>query len=378
MTTGSGTELTKEGAGTLILSGSGSSISRVQIGRTGATPTAGGILRVADSASLGAQDMYFNYGTLEAANNLSTSVGVSLGGRNGAETVIGGSGGSADVTFNGAARFFGSTGTSGEFALKVNNNTTLAGGISGAAGTRTGVTLGGAGTLNITGNSAAFTDRIITSDTVKLVVNSSLGSAVNVGTGSSLGGSGSVGALTLSTGATLTPGNSPGLLTATSATFQSGSNLNWEIFNAVGTAGVEWDLLSVTGNLNVAALSSGSMNLVLKSLSALPDTVGALAGFNSNDNYSWTFARAASITGATGDLTSGQDVTSLFSINGTSFNLGTAPTSGWKVMTGTETVSGTTYQTLNILAVPEPSAQSLLAFGMAALVAVRSLRKKNS
>jgi autotransporter-associated beta strand protein len=378
LTTGAGTELTKEGAGTLILSGSGSSISRVQIGRTGATPTAGGTLRVADSASLGAQEMYFNYGTLEAANNLSTSAGVSLGGRTGAETIIGGSGGSADVTFNGAARFFGATGTGGEFALKVNNNTTLAGGISGAAGTRTGVTLGGAGTLNITGNSAAFTDRIITSDTVKLVVNSSLGSAVNVGNGSLLGGSGSVGALTLSTGATLTPGNSPGLLTATSATFQSGSNLNWEIFNAVGTAGVEWDLLSVTGNLNVAALSSGSMNLVLNSLSALPNTVGALAGFNSNDTYSWTFARAASITGATGVLTSGQDVTSLFSINGTSFNLGTAPTSGWKVMTGTETVSGTTYQTLNLLAVPEPSAQSLLAFGMAALVAVRSLRRKQS
>ena len=65
-------------------------------------------------------------------------------------------------------------------------------------------------------------------------------------------------------------------------------------------------------------------------------------------------------------------------INGTSFNLGTAPTSDWKVMTGTETVGGTTYQTLNLMAVPEPSAQSLLAFGMAALVAVRSLRKKNS
>ena len=379
LTTGTGTELTKEGAGTLILSGSGSSISRVQIGRTGATPTAGGTLRVADAASLGAQEMYFNYGTLEAANNLSTSAGVSLGGRTGAETIIGGSGGSADVTFNGAARFFGATGTAGEFVLKVNNQTTFAGGISGASatgtGSFTGVTVGGAGTLNISGNSAAMTSRITTSDTVKLVVNSTLGSAVNVGNGSLLGGSGSVGALTLSTGATLTPGNSPGLLTATSATFQSSSNLNWEIFNAVGTAGVEWDLLSVTGNLNVAALSTGSMNLVLKSLSALPNTVGALAGFNSNDTYSWTFARAASITGATGDLTSGQDVTSLFSINGTSFNLGTAPTSGWKVMTGTETVSGTTYQTLNLLAVPEPSAQSLLAFGMAALVAVRAVRR---
>lgn len=213
-----------------------------------------------------------------------------------------------------------------------------------------------------------------------LVVNGSLlnSGSVVVNQNGFLGGSGSVGALTVATGGTLTPGNSPGLLTAASATFQSGSNLNWEIFNAVGTAGVEWDLLSVTGNLNVAALSSGAMNLVLKSLSALPDTVGALAGFNSNDNYSWTFARAASITGATGDLTFGQDVTSLFSINGTSFNLGTAPTSDWKVMTGTETVGGTTYQTLNLMAVPEPSAQSLLAFGMAALVAVRSLRKKNS
>ena len=379
LTSGTGTELTKEGAGTLILSGSGSSISRVQIGRTGATPTAGGTLRVADSASLGAQEMYFNYGTLEAANNLSTSVGVSLGGRNGAETVIGGSGGSADVTFNGAARFYGATGTSGEFALKVNNNTTLAGGISASTGSRTGLTLGGTGTLKITGNSSTFTDTITTADTVKLVVNNTLGAGVNVGSGSLLGGSGVIGALTVSTGGTLTPGNSPGLLTATSATFQSGSNLNWEIFNAVGTAGVDWDLLSVTGNLNVAALSSGSMNLVLKSLSALPDTVGALAGFNSNDTfYSWTFARAATITGSTGALTSGQDVTSLFSVNDTYFNLGTAPTSGWKVMTGTETVSGTTYQTLNLLAVPEPSAQSLFAFGMVALVAVRSLRRKQS
>ena len=379
LATATGTELTKEGAGTLILSGSGSTISRVQIGRTGATPTAGGILRVADSASLGAQEMYFNYGTLEAAANLSTSVGVSLGGRTGAETVIGGSGGAGDVTFGGAARFFGATGTSGEFLLKVNNNTTLAGGISGAAGTRTGLTLGGTGTLNITGNSAAFTDRIITSDTVKLVVNSTLGSAVNVGSGSLLGGSGSVGALTLSTGATLTPGNSPGLLTAASATFQSGSNLNWEIFNAVGTAGVEWDLLSVTGDLNISALSSGSMNLVLKSLSALPDTVGALAGFNSNDTfYSWTFARAASITGSTGALTAGLDVTSLFTINDTNFNSGNLPTSGWKVTTGTETVGATTYQTLNLQAVPEPSSHVLMILGAAGLVGIRSLRRKQS
>jgi len=376
MTTGAGTELTKEGAGTLILSGSGSSISRVQIGRTGASPTAGGVLRVVDATGLGAQEMYFNYGTLEASGNLNTSIGVSLGGRTGAEAVIGGNGGNGDVTFGGAARFFGSTGTFGEFVLKVNNNTTLAGGISAASGTRTGLTLGGSGTLNITADSSAFTDKITTTDTVKLVVNNSIGSAVDVSSGTLLGGSGTIGALTVTTGGTLTPGNSPGLLTVASATFQSGANYNWEIYNATGTAGVEWDLLSVTGDLNVSALSSGSMNLVLKSLSALPDTVGALAGYSSTTPYSWIFAQAATITGVgAGD---GLDVSSLFNINTSSFNNGTGPDQGWKVVTGSVTVGGNTLRTLELQAVPEPSSSMLMVVGLAGLIGIRAMRRKSS
>jgi autotransporter-associated beta strand protein len=374
LSNGAGTgRIVKTGAGTLILSAD-NNMGGIRIGAAGATMTDGGkVILESNVAGSEAQAIQLNFGTVEASTALAINKGLSIGGRStGAGTLAGG-----DMEFQGQSAFFRGTGTTGQLALNVNNNTTLSGGLGATSGggTATGVTLGGSGTLKISGNSSTFTDTITTADTVKLVVNNALGAGVNVGSGSLLGGSGGIGALTVSTGGTLTPGNSPGLLTATSATFQSGSNLNWEIFNAVGTAGVEWDLLSVTGNLNVAALSTGSMNLVLKSLSALPNTVGALAGFNSNDTYSWTFARAASITGATGDLTSGQDVTSLFSINGTSFNLGTAPTSDWKVMTGTETVGGTTYQTLNIFAVPEPSAQSLLAFGMVALVAVRSLRR---
>ena len=393
LTTGTGTELTKEGAGTLFLSGSGSSISRVQIGRTGATPTAGGILRVADSASLGAQEMYFNYGTLEAANNLSTSVGVSLGGRNGAETVIGGSGGSADVTFNGAARFFGGTGTSGEFALKVNNNTTLAGGISGAAGTRTGVTLGGAGTLNINGNSSTFTDTITTADTVKLVVNNTLGAGVNVGSGSLLSGSGKVGAIT---GAgTVGPGNSPGILTATSVNPTAGTDFKFE-FTALSptytsaTASGN-DLLHLTAASPFAGGTFTSGNIVSIYLNSASITSSLLAGTNTTFSGGFfvdgTFGLAAALSPASFayyTTSSSLGTGSAVNYGGTDYYLLNSEIASKTTLSNTAVASaafstGTVAGTiLTFNAVPEPSAQSLLAFGMAALVAVRSLRRKQS
>ena len=394
LTTGTGTELTKEGAGTLILSGSGSSISRVQIGRTGATPTAGGTLRVADSASLGAQEMYFNYGTLEAANNLSTSVGVSLGGRNGAETVIGGSGGSADVTFNGAARFFGATGTSGEFALKVNNNTTLAGGISGAAGTRTGVTLGGNGTLNITGNSSTFTDTITTADTVKLVVNNTLGAGVNVGSGSLLSGSGSVGAI--SGAGTVGPGNSPGILTATSVNPNAGTDFRFEFtaLNPTYTSATASgnDLLHLTSSSSpFAGGTFGSGNIISIYLNSSTINDSLLAGTNTSFSGGFfvdgTYGLAAALSPAsfayyttssllgTGSAVNygGTDYYLLNSEIAAKTTLSDTAVTGAGFATGTATGTLLTFN-----AVPEPSAQSLLAFGMAALVAVRSLRRRQS
>ena len=391
LTTGTGTELTKEGAGTLILSGSGSSISRVQIGRTGATPTAGGTLRVADSASLGAQEMYFNYGTLEAANNLSTSVGVSLGGRNGAETVIGGSGGSADVTFNGAARFFGASGTSGEFALKVNNNTTLAGGISGAAGTRTGVTLGGNGTLNITGNSSTFTDTITTADTVKLVVNNALGAGVNVGSGSLLSGSGRVGAI--SGAGTVGPGNSPGILTATSVDPTAGTDFRFEFtaLNPTYTSATASgnDLLHLTSSSSpFAGGTFGAGNIISIYLNSSTINDSLLAGTNTSFSGGFfvdgTYGLAAALSPAsfayyttssllgTGSAVNygGTDYYLLNSEIAAKTTLSDTAVTGAGFATGTATGTLLTFN-----AVPEPSAQSLLAFGMAALVAVRSLRR---
>ena len=107
----------------------------------------------------------------------------------------------------------------------------------------------------------------------------------------------------------------------------------------------------------------------------MPGTLGALAGFDPNDvgGYSWTIARAGSITTA-GGAGGGLDVTSLFNIDAQDFNLGIGPLSGWKIVTGTEG----SLTTLNLMAIPEPSSQLLMMLGLAGLVGLRASRRKNS
>jgi len=198
-----------------------------------------------------------------------------------------------------------------------------------------------------------------------LVVNGSVG-AVTVNDGGSLGGEGTVGAVTLKSGSLLNPGNSPGTLTASSSIWEAGSSYNWEIDQASGgTAGVNWDLFSVTGALDLSALSStAKMNLVLQSLSSMDD-------FSPTAEYSWVFAQAGSLVGA--GLADGTNVTDLFNITATAFNSGVLPNGGFKVEVGT-TNDG--LRTLNLMAVPEPSTGAMLVFGLVGLVGVRALRRK--
>jgi autotransporter-associated beta strand protein len=201
-----------------------------------------------------------------------------------------------------------------------------------------------------------------------LVVNGSVG-AVTVNDGGSLGGEGTVGALTLTSGSFLKPGNSPGLLTAASSSWAAGSTYIWEIDNATGTAGTNWDLFSVTGALDLSALSSNAkMNLVLESLS--------IANFSTSTVYdNWVIAQAGSFIGT--GLADGIDVTSLFNINTAAFNGGSAanlPNGGFQVVTGTEG----SLRTLTLMAVPEPSTGSMLGLGFAGLVVTRLLRRKSS
>jgi autotransporter-associated beta strand protein len=249
---------------------------------------------------------------------------------------------------------------SGTGLLSKTNSGTLT--LSGA-NTYSGGTTVNQGTLLVATNGSIASSSLATVNGGLLQVNGTAG-AVTVNRGGGLGGTGTVGAVTLKDGSFLKPGNSPGLLTALSATWEAGSTYNWEIDNADGTAGINWDLFSVTGALDLSDLSSSKkMNLVLASLSTVTN-------FSATTPDSWVFAQAGSLVGNA--FTAGADVTDLFNINATAFNNGTVPANGWRVEVGD------TGKTLNLMAVPEPSTGSMFGLGLAGLVVTRLLRRKNS
>ena len=262
-----------------------------------------------------------------------------------------------NIVINNSAVEFGTV-TTGYGVTNVSVNMALNGVISGGGAliktNANTLTLGGANTYagGTTINQGA------------LVVNGSVGD-VRVNATGSLGGSGTVGAVTLTSGSFLNPGNSPGLLTAASSSWAAGSTYNWEINQASGgTAGVNWDVFSVTGALDLSALSStAKMNLVLQSLPAMDD-------FSASSEYSWVFAQAGSLLGA--GLADGTNVTDLFNITATAFNSGVLPNGGFKVEVGT--TDG--LRTLNLMAVPEPSTGAMLVLGLVGLVGMRALRRK--
>jgi hypothetical protein len=200
-----------------------------------------------------------------------------------------------------------------------------------------------------------------------MIVNGTAGSVVLESNGL-LGGSGAVGNVELKSGSLLNPGNSPGLLTAASSSWAAGSTYIWEIDQASGgTAGVNWDVFSVVGALDLSALSpTAQMNLVLNSLPSMDDFSPSIA-------YSWVIAQAGSFIGT--GLADGTNVTSLFNIDAADFNSGVGPGGGFKVEVGTD---ANNLRTLNLMAIPEPSTGSLIMFGLSGLVLTRLLRRKVS
>ena len=213
------------------------------------------------------------------------------------DLVITGTGPDADLLRIDTSGGFGQTFRADEGRrITVGPNVTLAG--SG------GIIKEGPGELVI-GVDAAYTDAT-TVNGGTLTVNGDLSATSGVAllSGGTLGGSGSVTTATVVAGATVSPGAGIGTLATTGAVlWGGGGNLNWQVTDAAGTAGIGWDLLSVGGSLDIAASASSPFKLNLWTLSSTnPDVSGPAAGFNASAPASWTIASAAGgITGFTAD-----------------------------------------------------------------------------
>jgi hypothetical protein len=103
-----------------------------------------------------------------------------------------------------------------------------------------------------------------------------------------LKGVGTVGPLTVTAGGTFKPGHSPATLNAGPTTFGSGGIYNWEINSLNGTTGNDpgWDLLIVSGTLNITATNATPFILDLDTLTSPGNAIGPAAGtLNTGDRF---------------------------------------------------------------------------------------------
>jgi autotransporter-associated beta strand protein len=214
----------------------------------------------------------------------------------------------ATVDLNGVSQQFSTVNGAGSVSL--GSGTLTVGGsddsvLSGAISGTGGLVKSGGGAMTLSGTST-YNGATTVSGGELIVDGAADSSTVTVNSGATLSGSGSIGGLIVNTGGTINPGNSPGTQTVEgNAVWNAGGNYNWQIHDVAGTAGSStgWDLLSITGTLNLGALSVGSeFKINLWSLSqAAPDINGDAINFDPAQNYTWTIATAAGgITNYTG------------------------------------------------------------------------------
>jgi fibronectin-binding autotransporter adhesin len=323
------TGATNIGAGTLQLDGSTHASSTVNIGTAG---TLSGTGTINGNATLTGN------GTInKASGTIGGTLGVTGGNWNGNGAVTGlitsssGTftiGNGANLTANGNLNITGGTLTAG------NSSSTITGSLnytSASSSTFAGVIAGTGKTLTLNNSSAVLTlsgDNTFTGATSvlagKLLIHGSTSASSNftVNNLATLGGSGTIGgSVTLMSGATLSPGASIESLGTGSNIWNGGSTVQVEFSTdgSTGAAGTEWDLLSITGTLDLTGASSSSP-IVLDLVSMLNGTdPGLLAIWNKDANATWAgfVTTTGGITGFAADKFAFDTTQFLNTLNGT-------------------------------------------------------------
>lgn len=249
--------LTKAGAGMLTLS--------VANAYTGATTINAGTLSVGVANALGA-----------------TGGNITLGGG----TLRYGTG----VTQDYSSRF--STAANQAYNIDTNGNTvTYASALTSSGAT---LTKNGSGLLTLSSASNTYSGATTINGGTLALTNGNTNTAITVNSGATLLSSGTVGNVTVNSGAFISPGASSGaignLYVNNTLTLNGGGSYLFNIDNVSGVAGTNWDLITVGGGSGTTLINANSGNKFTISIS------GA-ASLLSSSNYSWKILDSGALTG---------------------------------------------------------------------------------
>lgn len=169
---------------------------------------------------------------------------------------------------------------------------------------------------------------------------------------------GGLSGLTIGSGQTVAPGTSPGAASTGSQTWAGGGTYQFEINDAEGTSGSNWDHLTVTGDLDISGLSSADPFIIdLMSLTA-GNNAGEADNFTDSAVYEWEFVSFANLIGTF------------------SSDLFLVDTANFQNTFNQDFEVNQSGNTLVVSAIPEPSSLILLLIAGVGLTGLRNRRVK--